>query len=505
MADNHNHHIPASEEEKSRLQKLERIKEAGINPYPDKYPKNNDIKDLVDLEDGIEVQTAGRIVLSRDMGKLCFAHIQDFGAKIQIALKVDTIGKDKYKFFVKNTDLGDFVGVKGEMFTTKKGEKTVLVEEYTILSKTLKPMPSKWHGLEDQELKYRHRYLDMIANKETRDRFKFRSDFIKLLRQFYWSQGFDEIETPILTNSASGALAKPFKTHHNALDLDVFLRIAPETYLKEATIGGYEKVFEIGRVFRNEGMDASHLQDFTMVEHYAAYWNFEDNMRFTEKVFEHILMNLKGSMTVEILGRDGSTKVIDFTPPWNVVTFRDLILNDIGIDIDNYLDVVSLRGAIQEKNIEIDNIDILGRGNLIDELYKKVSRPHLIEPTFVISHPLDVSPLARRNDENGHIVDRFQLVVNTWEIVNAYSEIVDPIDQASRFESQSEAKEAGDEDAHGKDDEYVDAMKYGMPPMSGWGMGIDRVVALLTQQHNLRDVVLFPLMRPEGNEGEGVE
>ncbi|MEI7616226.1 MAG: lysine--tRNA ligase, partial [Actinomycetota bacterium] len=408
--------------------------------------------------------------------------------------------REKYKEFLKIIDIGDFIGVEGEVFKTQKGEISILVNSYTFLSKSLRPLPEKWHGLKDQEAKYRQRYLDLITNRETMDKFNFRSDFIWELRKFYKENGFYEIETPVLCNAASGALAKPFTTHHNALDINVYLRIAPEIYLKEAIIGGYEKIYEVARVFRNEGMDPGHLQDFTMVEHYCAYWDYKDNMEFTEKMLSTIINKLKGTTKIEILDREGKKVTVDFNPPWDKVSFKDLILKDCGIDIDEYPDVESLKKEIKRKKINIENIESLGRGNLIDSLYKEVSRHKLINPTFLLHHPTDLSPLARKNDQNPNITDRFQLIINGWEILNAYSELIDPIDQKERLDKQSDDKEKGDEEAMSKDDDYVKAMEYGMPPISGWGMGIERIVALLTQQSNLRDVVLFPLMRPENPE-----
>ena len=284
------------------------------------------------------------------------------------------------------------------------------------------------------------------------------------------------------------------------MDMDVYLRIAPEIYLKEAVIGGFEKVFELGRCFRNEGMDPSHLQDFTMVEHYAAYWNYEDNMKFTEELICHILDKFFGGYKIKIQNRQGELADIDFTPPWPRKTMRELIKADCGIDFEDYQTADELRAAIKKKKIDIDDLEHLGRGNMVDALYKAVSRDKLVSPTFLIQHPIDLSPLARKNDDNPNIVDRFQLVVNTWEICNAYSELVDPIDQSERFEKQSAAKEAGDEEAHGKDDEFVEALEHGAPPISGYGMGIDRLITLLTGQSNLRDVVLFPLLRPKDKE-----
>jgi len=485
------------DEKKMRLERLENIKKSGINAYPDQFDKKQSLFEAKESKEGTEVKTAGRILTIRAMGKIAFCHLMDETGRLQIVLNINEIGEEKFKWFNDHFDLGDFIGVEGEIFTTKAGELSVLVKKYEFLGKALLPLPEKFHGLKDEEIIYRERYLDLATNEESFTRFKLRSDIVKSLREFYWSRGFTEIETPILCNNASGAAAKPFITHHNAIDLDVYLRIAPEIYLKEAIIGGFDKVFEIGRCFRNEGMDPSHLQDFTMVEHYAAYWNYEDNMKFAEEMICHILKKYFGGYKIEIMDRAGKLKEVDFTPPWPRKTMRELIKKDSGIDFDDHKDADSLRQAIKKKKIEIEDIGKLGRGSLIDGLYKAVSRDKLISPTFLIQHSLDLSPLARRNDDNPDIVDRFQLVVNTWELCNAYSELVDPIDQKARFESQSSAKEAGDEEAHGKDDEFVTALEHGAPPISGYGMGIDRLVALLTKQPNLRDVVLFPLLRPK--------
>jgi len=486
-----------NDEYQSRLKKIENLKEAEIQPYPDKFQKSQSIAEILDLQLDSTVQTAGRMLITRDMGKIAFCHLLDWTGKIQLVIKLDDIGQQKFKEFVKLFDPGDFIGVTGKTFKTQKGELSILVEKFEFLGKALRPMPEKWHGLKDQEAKYRQRYLDLISNHETFSRFQFRSLLIKILREFYWNHGFVELETPILTNTPSGALAKPFKTHHNSLDTDIYLRIAPEIYLKEAVIGGFEKVFEVARCFRNEGMDPSHLQDFTMVEHYVAYWNYQDNMKFTEELFVYLLKTLFGKLKIEIKNRAGKLVEIDFTPPWPKVVMSDLIKKDCGIDINQHNNTDSLRKAIDDKNIKIENINQLERGNLIDNLYKVVSRDKITKPTFLIQHPIDLSPLARKNDQDPNIADRFQLIVNTWEVLNAYSELVDPVDQKQRFDKQSKANQAGDQEAHVKDDDYVKALEYGAPPMSGWGMGIDRLVTLLTQQDNLRDVVLFPLLRPE--------
>jgi lysyl-tRNA synthetase class 2 len=313
------------------------------------------------------------------------------------------------------------------------------------------------------------------------------------MRSFLESESFVEIETPILSIKASGAAARPFISHHNALDMEVFLRIAPETYLKRAVVGSFDKVFEFARCFRNEGMDPSHLQDFTMLEYYCAYWNYADNMRFTERLVQRALQDALGGTKVAIRGDE-----IEFGGTWPRVTFRELILNDTGIDLEKHPDAESLRAAVKSRGVELAPEALtMGRGNLIDELYKKVSRPRLKGPVFLCEHPIDLSPLARRNDSNPAVADRFQVVVKGWEIVNAYSELVDPVDQRKRFEDQAALRAKGDEEAMDMDEDYLLAMEHGMPPISGWGMGIDRFCALLTNVDNLRDVVLFPLMKPE--------
>ncbi len=483
-----------------RLKRLKLLQDKGVDVYADKFNKTDSCEEALKKSIGTNVRIAGRVMLFRDMGKIAFAHLQDFSGRLQIVFKIDELGKDLYKQIIKTLNVGDFIGVGGDIFVTKKGETSVLVNDYVFLSKSLRPLPDKWHGLKDQELKYRKRYLDLIMNTETKDRFIFRSKFLRELRNFYEQNGFYEVDTPVLCNTASGALAKPFVTHHNALDIDVSLRIAPEIYLKELIVGGFEKVFEMARVFRNEGTDPSHLQDFTMIEHYVAYWDYKKNMEFTEEMLVTVVKKLKGGFKLDILDRGGNIRQIDLTPPWKIISMRDIILKDSGIDIDKFENADSLRVKIISEDIKIDGMDQLGMGNLIDSLYKEVSRKKIIDPIFLINHPTSLSPLARKNNKNPDITDRFQLVINGWEIINSYSELIDPIDQKERFDEQSEAKESGDEEALNKDLDYVEAMEYGMPPVSGWGMGVERIVALLTNQSNLRDVVLFPLMRPEKNQ-----
>ena len=484
-----------TEQELVRRKKVETIREI-TNPYPEKYEVNYELCDAAKLEDGTTgVRIAGRIVLMRKMGKMSFLTIGDIKGKIQISVKMDMIGEEAYNNFKSFYDLGDFIGVEGEVFTTHTGEKTVRADKIEFLGKALKPLPEKFHGIEDIETIYRNRYLDLIMNDESKKKFLLRTRFIKELRDYLDKLGYIEIETPILNNKASGATAKPFITHHNALDIDVYLRIAPETYLKRAVVGGFTKVFEIARCFRNEGMDATHLQDFTMVEGYGAYLNYKDNMKLLREMLQTIIMNLFGTLTIKL-----GDKEVDLSGEWPNVSFKDLILKyaNIDIDVNNTKDL--LLEEIKNKGIDIDSevpLENLGFGNLVDQLYKKVARPHLVNPIFLTEHPISLSPLARANDDNKEITDRFQLIINGAEIINAYSELVDPQEQEARLLEQAKLKAGGDEEAMPMDYDYIEAMEYGMPPISGWGMGIDRLIQLLTSSDNIKDVVLFPLMRPK--------
>ena len=429
------------------------------------------------------------------MGKLSFLKLRDIDSDFQISFKKDLLGEEEYNFFNKFIDIGDFIGVEGEIFTTQTGEKTLRANSFKFLGKALKPLPEKFLGLSDQELKYRQRYVDLITNEETRDRFKTRFLFIREVRNYLDSHGYYEIETPILTTANSGAAARPFLSHHNALDIDVYLRIAPEMYLKRAVVAGINKVYEIARCFRNEGMDATHLQDFTMMEVYQAYFNYKDNMKFIRELLQHIIQKIFGTLTLTIDGKE-----IDFSGEWPTYSFRDLVMKYSNIDINIYDTKEKLLAKIKEDNIELDSdtpIENLGYGNLIDYLYKKVARPHIVGPIYLTEHPISLSPLARANDDNKQIADRFQLVINGAEVVNAYSELVDPIEQEEKLLNQLKLKNEGDEEAMDMDYDYISAMEYGMPPISGWGLGIDRMVQLLTNADNIKDVVMFPLMRPE--------
>ena len=483
-----------SDQEIVRREKVDKIRKI-TNPYPERFEITHELKDARNLEDGTKnVSVAGRIVLMRKMGKLSFLTIRDIEGSIQISIKLDMVGKENYQFFKENFDIGDFIGVTGEIFTTHTGEKTVRADSFVFLGKALKPLPDKFHGLVDSELCYRNRYVDLIMNEETRERFRLKYNFIKEIRRYLEDRNYIEVETPVLINKPSGALAKPFMSHHNALDIDVYLRIAPETYLKRAVIGGFNKVFEFARCFRNEGMDSTHLQDFTMLECYCSYYNYKDNMVLIEDMLKTVIKKVFGSLQITI-----GDKTIDFSKKWETVSFKELIKKYINIDISEYDTKEKLLDVIKERGIELESetdIGLLGYGNLVDLLYKKVARPMLIEPVFLVEHPIELSPLARANDDNPSLTDRFQLVINGAEIVNAYSELVDPVEQMKRLEEQAKLNAGGDEEAMVMDMDYIEAMEYGMPPISGWGMGIDRVMQVLTGVPNIKDNILFPLMRP---------
>ena len=489
-----------------RNEKLQKLREYGVKVYPERYETTCEIGESRKFEDGVKnISIAGRVMAKRKMGKISFMDLSDITGHIQLCLKKDDLGEELYKMIAETVDIGDFIGVKGDVFTTQAGEKTVQVYEYTFLGKSLRPLPEKFHGLSNQELIYRERHLDLIMNEEAKKKFLLRSKFIRLLREFLDNNGFIEVETPALQNTASGATAKPFIAHHNAHDMDVYLRISPELTLKKLIVGGFNNIYEVARDFRNEGIDVNHLQDFTMVEGYSAYWNYEDNMKFMKEMVVYILGKLyDGNLNIQI-----GDKLIDFGGEWPIVSFRDLLLKDCGIDIDQYATAEELLAEIKKQkiNLETEGLETLGRGNLIDQLYKKVSRPHIIEPTFLIKHPTDLSPLARSNDDDPTISDRFQLIVNGQEIINGYSELVDAREQESRLLKQSELKDNGDEEAMTIDYEYIKAMEYGMPPISGWGLGVDRFLQFLTNSYNIRDVVLYPLLKPresvEDNEDEG--
>lgn len=486
--------------QKIRLDKLEIWKEKQIG-YPGKFEKTHQSLDAKKLDDDIQdIKLAGRLMALRVMGKFSFAQIQDQEGRIQIAFQQDEIGKDDYKLYTKKFDIGDHIGVEGYMFTTQKGEKTLKVKKAMLLSKGIRPLPEKFHGLQDEELKARYRFLDLIMSEDTKNVFKTRHKVLKFIRNFLDSSDFIEVDTPILQAISSGASARPFKTHHNALDIPLFMRIAPETYLKRLVAGGYERVYELGKCFRNEGIDASHLQEFTMLEWYAAYWDFKDNMHFIQKMIQEMIKEVNGgSLEIEYQGQK-----LDFSGEWKVQSYRDLVLEHTKIDLREIETFEQLVSAIKEKDLKIDLKKHVGLGGLIDDLYKKYCRPQLIQPMFLTSHHKDLVPLARRSDDHPNELDMFQVVVNGWEIVKAYSELVDPIEQKARLMEQAELAKKGDDEAVRMEEDFILAMEYGMPPMSGLGLGVERLIALLTDSPNIRDVIFFPSVRPpKGNELEG--
>lgn len=488
--------IRPENEEAARRAKLAKLVAAGLEAYPERFEKTHTAAQALSQAEQTPIRIAGRLLSFRDMGQLTFGHLQDWTGKIQLVFKRDVLTDASYDLLLTGIDLGDFLGVEGKIYTTQKGEKSILVEHWTFLGKALRPLPAKWHGLQDQEVKYRQRYLDLIANPDAMRRFVCRSKLIQALREFYWQEGFLEVETPTLLHNATGAAARPYHTHNNALDIDVVLRISHELPLKELIVGGFEKIFEIGKAFRNEGHDPSHLPEHTHLEHYCAYWNFEDNIRFTEQMFDYLFTKLELDKKVVIKDKEGVAQEVDFTTPWQRVDFLELIKKDSGIDVMEFTDADALRAAITAQGISFEGMATMSLATLVDYLYKKVSRPKLVGPVILYHYPKFLQPLARVNDADPRMVDQFQLVVNGWEVLKAYSELVDPIDQRERFVEQKKAMAAGDEEAMDVDEDYLVAMEHGMPPISGWGLGIDRLVTLLTGQENLRDVVLFPLMRP---------
>lgn len=481
-----------TQEEKDRREKVKRLREAGIQPYVDSFSRTHFLAEAKKLKDDTEkVAVAGRILQLRLLGKLAFLRLSDESGEYQIVLEKEALGEDRFKFWTKNIDIGDFVGATGKTFTTKHGEPSLLIADFTLLTKALAPLPEKFHGLTDVEKKYRERYLDLATSRESLDRFKKRSQIVKTLRDFFDVRGFIEVETPILQTKPSGAVATPFFTHHNALDLNCVLRIAPETYLKRCLVGGFERVYEFARCFRNEGIDPTHLQDFTMLELYVAYENYEFLIQLAEEMFADLVKKALSSPQIEFMGQK-----IDLNKKWERIDIVETLNKAVGLDIEQ-ADAKQLCEAVKRLKLDVPNLEKLGTGNLIDALYKKTIREKIVQPTIVTGHPVSLSPLSRRNDKIPERVDRFQLVIAGWEVINGFSELTDADDQAERFTEQAKARKAGDTEAMESDDDFVQALAHGMPPAAGWGIGIDRLVALLTGQENLKDVVLFPLMRPE--------
>jgi len=477
---------------KNRLKKLKTIKSAGLLAYPGQTKRTHTCAEALESFTKLsrskkEIVLVGRLMSQRQHGGLVFSNIKDGTDQIQALFKKDKLGEKGYQFFLNNFDIGDFVEVRGVLFKTKKGEKTIEAADYKILVKSLLPLPEKWHGLKDVEERYRKRYLDLIFNPEVKKKFELRSRIITEIREFLEKEGFLEVETPILQPIYGGAKAKPFKTHLNALNIDLYLRISLELYLKRLLVGGFEKVYEIGRCFRNEGMDKSHNPDFTMLEFYWAYADYKDLMKFTERMFSELIKKLFGSLKVKYQGKE-----INFKPPWPRVEFTQLLKKHTKIDLDE-INLQALKKEAKKLGLEPKG----GKAEIADEIYKKICRGKIWQPTFIIHHPLGAFPLAKQLHKNQKKTANFQLVAADVELINAFSELNDPMEQKKRFEEQEKIRKAGFEEAQRMDKDFVEALEYGMPPAAGFGMGIGRLTTLLTDSHSLREVILFPTMRPK--------
>lgn len=486
--------VPLEDLIRTRRQKLADLREKNINPYPYRYERSHIIKEARDNYDTLAagqtaIKLAGRIMLKRKMGKVIFSDIHDLSGKLQIYVKIDNVGKDEFKLFDKKIDLGDILGVEGTLFTTKTGEMTVSVTKFELLSKSLHPLPDKHSGLVDKEQRYRRRYADLIVNPEVRETFIKRSTIIRSIREFLASRGFLEVETPILQPIYGGAAARPFKTHHNTLDIDLFLRIADELYLKRLIVGGFEKVWEFCKDFRNEGMDRLHNPEFSMIELYWAYADYKDIMALFQDMMRKVVFDLHGSYKLEYEGMQ-----LDFEPDFKEISMVDAVKMETGIDL-LLLDFEAAKNKARE--FEIDSEDLINWGKVVEKFFETKVEPKLVQPTFIKDYPLDISPLAKIHRGNPRLTERFECFIAGLETGNAFSELNDPDDQRARFESQGKAREAGDEEAHQLDEDYITALMYGMPPTGGLGFGIDRLVMILTNSHSIRDVILFPQMRQE--------
>lgn len=475
-----------------RIKKLKAIRRAGLLAYPGQTNRTHTMGQVLEDFNTLSKQAEritlnGRLRSIREHGKLTFCDIQDGTGQIQILIRENKLGPKGYQFFLDNFDIADFIEVTGILTKTKTGEQTLVVRDYKMLSKALRPLPEKWHGLKDKEERYRKRYLDLIFNKEVRQKFIIRSKIIKQIRTFLEEQGFLEVETPILQPVPGGANARPFKTHLQALDLDLYLRVAPELYLKRLLIGNFEKIYEIGKNFRNEGIDRSHNPDFTSLEFYWAYSDYKKLMNFTEQLFEYVLNSIFGTLKVEY-----KDKIINFTPQWERKEFSHLIEKNTGIKWKE-IHPQALREKAKQLDIEVEGNE--PKAEVLDKIYKKHCQPEIWDPTFVIHHPKGSFPLAK--SLNSKKLANFQLVAGGWELINAFSELNDPIEQRQRFEKQQELYEKGLEESQRMDRAFLEALEHGMPPAAGFGMGIDRLTALLTDSHSLREVILFPLMKPK--------
>ena len=486
----HDQELDLNELKRVRLEKLEELRQMGVDPFGSRFERDADCQSILDNFEAMEgqnVSVAGRIMSKRRHGKAGFANLQDLSGTIQLYFRKDDLGEERYELF-KKLDIGDILGIKGFLFRTQKGEITIHVEVMEYLSKSLNPLPEKWHGLKDVEMRYRQRYVDLIVNPEARAVFIKRSQIVKEIRNYLDERGFLEVETPMMQPIAGGAAARPFITYHNTLDMNLYLRIAPELYLKRLIVGGLEKVYEINRSFRNEGIDTRHNPEFTMLELYQAYADYQVMMELTENMVSAVLQKVNGSMQVEFEG-----EMLDFTPPWHRITMLDAINKYAGLDFRNITSDGEAQAAAAELGLKVDAKS--SRGEIINEVFEEFVEDKLVQPTFVYGHPVEISPLAKRNAQYPEFTDRFEVFVMQREIANAFSELNDPLDQKSRFLKQVEKRASGDSEAHMMDEDYINALEYGMPPAGGLGIGIDRLVMLMTNSSSIRDVILFPTLR----------
>ncbi len=479
-----------------RREKLDKLKSEGKNPYEitkfNRTHTSGEIKDNYDELEGKDVTIAGRIMAKRIMGKASFCHIQDSTGRIQSYVSINDLGEESYKAF-KEDDIGDIIGITGFVFKTRTGEISIHAKELTLLSKSLKPLPEKFHGLKDTDLRYRQRYVDLIMNPEVKDTFIKRAEILKEIRKFMDEKGYMEVETPILTTVATGDAARPFITHHNTLDLEMYLRIAPELNLKRLIVGGFDKVFEIGKNFRNEGMDIKHNPEFTNMEFYSAYEDYNDMMNIAEQLISTVAQNTLETTTITYEGQE-----INLAPGWKKISMIDAIREVTGVDFNTINTDEEAQAIAKEKGVQYEDIKNT-RGHIINEFFETFVEETLIQPTFIIDYPVEVSPLTKRKKEDPRLVERFELFIGGREYGNAYSELNDPIDQYERFLKQVEAKEKGDEEAGGMDEDFVNALEIGLPPTGGMGIGLDRLIMLLTNSSSIRDVLFFPTMKPLNN------
>lgn len=475
-----------------RRDKLSKLIEKGKNPFlVEKFDfthYSTQIKDDFEQLENQEVTVAGRIMTRRGHGKVSFMDLQDSKGRIQIFAKQDVIGEDEYED-LSFLDLGDIIGVSGKVFKTKTGEISIRAEKILLMTKSLQILPDKFHGLKDQDLRYRQRYVDLIVNPEVKDTFILRTKMIKAVREYLDNKDFLEVETPILSPIAGGANARPFATHHNALDIDMYLRIANELYLKRLIVGGFEKVYEMGRMFRNEGMSPKHNPEFTNIELYQAYVDYEEMMTLTEELFAYVAEKALGTKVINYQGTE-----INLTPPWQRMDMTEAVKKYTGVDFGQIESDEEARAIAKAKGLEVDKNKT--RGHIISEMFEEFVEKHLIQPIFITGHPVEISPLAKRNPADPRITNRFEAFINTWELANAFSELNDPIDQRERFEEQVKQKDSGDDEAHPMDNDFINAIEVGLPPTGGLGIGIDRMIILYTNQPSIRDILFFPTMKP---------